>query len=447
MLTVEQNDRFTRVGPGTPMGDLMRRYWQPVATVKQLHDHPTRAVKLLGESLVLFRDRSGRYGLIQDACAHRNINMLWGIPEENGLRCPYHGWLYDIDGQCLEQPAESPGSSFKEKVKLKAYPVEELGGMLWAWLGPEPRPLVPHWEALVQEGVVRDIGWAILPCNWLQIMENSLDPVHVEWLHRYFSNYVLERLGTTGEKGDFWRDRADVRQHEKIGFDVFEHGIVKRRVLVGDDENHPNWRIGHVICFPNMLRQDQIRVPIDDTHTLYWWYRTYPKREGDPDQRPEDIPLYKVPLPGVDEEGVPIWEVMDNNSGQDNFAWSSQGPITPRWTEMLGESDKGIILYRRLLREQMKIVEDGGDPMNTFRDPARNVSVHVPHESDDKATAAQSMSRGGAAIGTGQSEKYSPIAQQRAKEAGLTTPEEVKKSAVDFGQIAPRDVRTPKAYK
>ena len=141
MLTREQNERFTQVGPGTPMGELFRRYWMPVAAVSQLYAHPTKAVKVLGESLVLYRDRSGSYGLIQDACAHRNTNLLWGIPEERGLRCPYHGWLYDATGQCLEQPAEAPESTFKDKVKIKAYPIEELGGMLWAWLGPEPRPM------------------------------------------------------------------------------------------------------------------------------------------------------------------------------------------------------------------------------------------------------------------------------------------------------------------
>src|SRR5437016_4720318 len=416
MLTKEQNQRFTEVGPGTGMGDLLRRYWLPFATVKQLHDQPTKAVSLLGEHLVAYRDRSGNYGLIQEFCAHRNANMLWGIPEQEGLRCPYHGWLYDNQGQCIDQPAESPESTFKDRITITSYPVEELGGLLWAWMGPEPRPLVPRWEAFVKEGV-RDIGWAVLPCNWLQIMENSLDPVHVEHLHQYFSNYVLERLGRLDEgeeDGAYWRIHALVRKHVKIGFDVFEHGIVKRRVLEGDDEQHPNWRIGHVICFPYMLRQDQIRVPMDDTHTLYWWYNVHKKRPGDPDQRPEDIPLYKVPLPGVDADGVPIWEIMDNNSGQDNYAWSSQGPITPRWTEHLGESDKGLILYRRLLREQMKIVEDDGDPMNTFRDPAANVSIHVPHENDDPARgeAARKAKEAGV-IGTGQAVKYSPIAQPR----------------------------------
>jgi len=440
MLSKEQNKRFTEVGPGTPMGNLMRRYWMPFASVAQMNEHPTKAVTLLGEHLVAFRDRSGNYGLIQEFCPHRNVNLLWGIIEPEGLRCPYHGWLFDAQGNCLEQPAEPPASTFKDRIKVQSYPVEELGGLLWAWMGPEPRPMVPRWEAMVREDVVRDIGWAVLPCNWLQIMENSLDPVHVEWLHRYFSNYALERLDRPHQDPAYWRQRAYVQRHVKIGFDIFEHGIIKRRVLEGDTEEHENWRLGHVICFPNMLRQDQIRVPMDDTHTLYWWYNIHPRRPGEPEQRPEDIPLYTVPLPGVDAEGMPIWDVMDNNSGQDNFAWQSQGPITPRWTEHLGESDKGIILYRRLLREQMKLLAEGNDPMNTFRDPATNVSIHVPHENDDPARGeAARKAREAGVIGTGQAVKYSPIAQDRAKEKGRPTPTAPVRQLAGFGQIHPRE--------
>ncbi len=443
MLSKEQNQRFTEVGPGTPMGELFRRYWMPFATASQLAQHPTRAVTLLGEHLVAFKDRSGHYGLIQEFCPHRNTNLLWGIPEPEGLRCPYHGWLFDTEGNCIEQPAESPESTFKDRIKVQSYPVEELGGLLYAWMGPEPRPMIPRWEALVKPNVVRDVGWAVLPCNWLQIMENSLDPVHTEHLHRYFTHYVMERMGKQSDDAySFWRRRPDVRKHVKIGFDVFEHGIVKRRVLEGDDESHPNWRIGHCVVFPNMLQFGQIRVPMDDTHTLYLWYSTHKKREGDPDQRPEDIPVYEVPVPGVDAQGLPVWDLVDNNSGQDNYAWASQGAITPRWTEHLGESDKGIILYRRLLREQMKIVADGGDPMNTFRDPETNESVHVPTESDDPTWRNQPQRTPEGAVSTGASGKYSPINQERARERGYATPEgmpEAVKRVVSWGQIHPRE--------
>src|SRR5207253_6149241 len=141
---------------------------------------------------------------------------------------------------------EDPEGRFKQKIKIRSYPIQDLGGLLLAYLGPLPEPLLPHWDLYVMEDVVRDVGYAVIPCNWLQIMENSLDPVHVEWLHQYFSNYAMERLGRTTHDPSYWRVHAQHRRHVKIGFDVFEHGIVKRRVLEGDDENHPNWRLGHV---------------------------------------------------------------------------------------------------------------------------------------------------------------------------------------------------------
>ena len=130
MLTPEQNDRITLVGPGTPMGELMRRYWQPIAGVSELNENPTKAIRLLGEDLVLYKDESGTFGLIDASCAHRRVNMLWGIPEPKGLRCSYHGWLYDETGQCLEMPAEPADSTFPSRVQLKAYPVETLGGLV-----------------------------------------------------------------------------------------------------------------------------------------------------------------------------------------------------------------------------------------------------------------------------------------------------------------------------
>ncbi|HEX3245101.1 MAG TPA: Rieske 2Fe-2S domain-containing protein, partial [Chloroflexota bacterium] len=138
MLTKEQNERLTRVGPGTPLGTLLRRYWWPVAGVAELVDRPTKPVRLMGEDLVLYKDRRGRYGLLGQRCAHRSVDLKYGIPEEEGLRCPYHGWLYDATGQCLEQPAEEPDSTFYQRVQTPAYPVEELGGLIFAYLGPGP---------------------------------------------------------------------------------------------------------------------------------------------------------------------------------------------------------------------------------------------------------------------------------------------------------------------
>ncbi len=381
MLSIEENERLTQVGPGTPMGDLLRRYWYPIAASSEMMDHPTKLIKILGESLVLFRDRRGHLGLIGDTCLHRRVSMVYGIPEDDGLRCPYHGWKYDGAGKCIEMPAEPPESVFKDKICMPSYPVEELGGMIFAYLGPEPVPLLPRWEVFVRKDALRDIGVAEVPCNWLQIMENSVDPVHVEWLHQYFNNYVLERVG----KKDLQRPAL---RHEKIGFEVFEHGIIKRRVLEGETEDNEDWKTGHPVLFPHILVAGstrrttfQIRVPVDDTRTMHWWYTCYVKRPGVDTGPEEKIPFYRVPVPTLDENGQPDWQTLDfNNGGQDMVAWYSQGPITDRTLEHLGESDQGVIAYRKLLREQLEKSARGEDPMNVFRDAAKNVSIKVQLE-------------------------------------------------------------------
>ena len=193
MLSSTENERLTSIMPGTPMGNLFRRYWHPIAASAELgpapEGRPTKAVRVLGEDLVLYKDRSGTLGLIDRLCAHRRVDLSYGIPEEHGLRCMYHGWLYDETGQCIEQPFEEtvhPDGRFKEKVRVASYPVEELGGLVFAYLGPQPAPLLPRWEPFQWEDGWSDIGTAELPCNWLQCMENSLDPVHLEWLHGYW---------------------------------------------------------------------------------------------------------------------------------------------------------------------------------------------------------------------------------------------------------------------
>src|SRR5947199_3156696 len=180
MQKAAEIDRLTRDGRGTTMGELLRRYWHPVAASAELLVRPTKAGRLVGEDLVLYRDRSGTLGLIEERCAHRRVNMVWGMPEATGLRCPYHGWLYDETGQCLQQPGEPVGSTFKEKIQLTAYPVQELGGLIFAYLGPQPVPLLPRYDVFAMDNAVRQIGGTMLPCNFVQAMENSLDPVHLE---------------------------------------------------------------------------------------------------------------------------------------------------------------------------------------------------------------------------------------------------------------------------
>ena len=222
MLSIENNELITKVSPGTPMGELMRRYWHPVAATQELQERPTKSVRLLGEDLVLYRDKSGTYGLIERFCPHRRVDLSYGIPEEHGLRCMYHGWMMDETGQCIEQPFEEtvhPDGRFKEKVKIAGYPVEELGGLLFAYMGPQPAPLLPRWEQLTWDNAVREICISELPCNWLQCQENSIDPVHFEWLH---SNWSRRQQGV---------DEA-APSHVKVGSVSYTHLTLPTILLV-----------------------------------------------------------------------------------------------------------------------------------------------------------------------------------------------------------------------
>jgi 5,5'-dehydrodivanillate O-demethylase len=411
MLNKEENELLTQVGPGTPMGELLRRYWHPIAGLAEMQQYPTKLVKVLGESLVLYRDRKGRFGLIGDTCPHRRVSLIYGIPEEDGLRCPYHGWKFSREGRCLEMPAEPPESTFKDKVSISAYPVEELGGLIFAFLGPKPVPLLPRWDLLVAQGALREAGWMIIPCNWMQCMENSLDPVHVEWLHGVFDSYVVERMGRPDLK-------AKVYRHEKIGFDVFEHGIIKRRVVEGGSEQDDDWKAGHPILFPNILRSGlsasdatlQYRVPIDDSHTYQVVYKTWMPGEGVHVPKQEKIPYFKVPLPGLDENGQPQWELLDNNAGQDSLMWYTQGPVADRSEERLGESDVGIILYRKMLKEQLEKIQRGEDPINVFRDPEKNIYIDLPHEEKSRRGGYQKIQKSGRRRGN--IGKYSQLKEQ-----------------------------------
>ena len=375
MLSTEANERLTKVGKGTPMGELMRRYWHPVAAAVELDDRPTKEVRLLGEDLVLYKDRSGTVGLVGRLCAHRRVNLAYGIPEEHGLRCMYHGWMYDETGQCIEQPFEEtvhPDGRFKEKVRLDAYPVQELGGLLWAYLGPAPVPLLPRWDLFVWNNVLRDIGTTLLPCNWLQCMENSVDPVHLEWLHGYWSSYQVEAGGVAKEA------LLPNRLHTKISFEPFKHGIIKRRTYTDTTEDDPEWRIGHPIVFPNWLRVGtgfQMRVPVDDTHTMHFHYNIYAPPPGVTAPEQETVPYREVPLYAEDGRFA-----VDFTIGQDQMAWVTQGPLADRAKEKLGESDRGIILYRKMLMEQMEAVERGDEPLNVFRDPGENEIIELFQE-------------------------------------------------------------------
>lgn len=363
MLTAEENEQLTRVGPGTPMGNLLRRYWHPVGAVAELDEEPVQRVRLLGEDLVLFRNERGELGLIGHRCPHRGISLKYGIPQANGLRCAYHGWTFDTQGNCVDMPFEPAVLH----LKLQSYPVETLGGLIFAYLGPEPTPLLPRWDVFLRTDLNKSISVTPLPCNWLQCMDNSLDPIHFEHLHGVYGNYVMKKLGRP--------PMINPMHHLKIDFDVWEYGIYKRRLVEGqpDDASNTDWTIGHPIIFPNILAQGgpdqiscQIRVPSDDTNTTHFVIQGSRPKAGE--ALWDHVPFRRDPL-RYDEKGRIIGDTI---VPQDETAWVAQGPITDRTEEHLATSDKGIMLYRRLLLENIEKVERGEDPMAVIRDPEIN---------------------------------------------------------------------------
>jgi 5,5'-dehydrodivanillate O-demethylase len=320
-------------------------------------------------------------------------------------RCGYHGWLFDTNGRCLEQPGEPADSTFKDRIRARAYRVQELGGLVFAYLGPDtpgqPAPLLPRYDLFVMPDCWRDIAHAMLPCNFLQIMENSVDPYHVEWLHGRYGSFLKELAGEPPLP-------VVTRKHVKVAFEVFEHGILKRRVLEGQTEQDEDWKTGHPLVFPHMLRVGaaglatfQIRVPVDDTCTWHLWYQTYAPGGPVPDQG--EIPVYPVPL--RDEQGDWLRDYVD---GQDIVAWVTQGGVADRSQEHLGRSDLGVIALRKLFAEQIDRVAGGQDPICTYRDPAANVQIDLPMEKE-KFGSAREFRRMWL---TESSIRYSPIRDQ-----------------------------------
>jgi 5,5'-dehydrodivanillate O-demethylase len=377
VLSKEQNNRLTLVGPGTPMGELLRRYWYPVATDRELALNPVKGVRLMGENYTVFKDRQGRLGLVGQRCAHRRVDLKHGIPEMEGLRCPYHGWLYDTTGQCIDQPAEDPEHNFAGRVKIDGYQVQEMGGLIWGYVGPQPAPLLPRWDIFVGDNAFRQVGTTMIDCNWLQCQENSVDTVHVEWMHGWFAKYAMERKNITGEAADR-QVRLFTRHHVKLGFERNEFGIQKYRLREGEDpETAPSWIEGHPLVFPNYVliggpgrEEIQIRVPVDDTHTWHLAYQVYHPEAG----------VTVPPQETIEQFDVPIEDYPEYVLGQDILAWPSQGEIVDRSKEKLAETDRGLIMFRRMLEEQVELVENGQDPMNTYRDEDENQCIVLPME-------------------------------------------------------------------
>jgi 5,5'-dehydrodivanillate O-demethylase oxygenase subunit len=433
MVTAEENKLFTEVGPGTAGGTLLRRYWYPIAAVAELDENAVKPIKLLGESLVLYRDRRGTLGLIDSACAHRRVNLgLVGIPEEEGLRCPYHGWRFGESGQCLEQPAEQ--RPYCDKVKIKAYPVRVACGAVFAYLGPQPVPELPMWDLMTWDNALHEIAYAVLPCNWFQSMENSVDQHHIDWLHVAFSDYVLEQVGRPDLKKRFWRpgesegqggDRVRVKE---MLYERNAKGILRRAVYGDRTKDHSDWRIGIQVVFPNFNRAVndlQIRVPVDDTHMIYFLIRAHWVKPGE-SVRQEKIPYFRIPVP-IDSQGNVDWHQLDAHGTQDMAAWIAQGPTFDRTKELLGETDKGIRLLRQMFKEQVQVVADGGEPMNVFRDPEEARCIRLPNIEEEDYWAYQKtqlLSRARTA------NKWSPVLKEMVIKYYPEKAEEILKNPV-----------------
>lgn len=382
MLSEKDNQLVTETGPGTPAGDLLRASWQPAALVEELDERrPSKPVKLLGEDLVLFRDTDGEYGLIGRRCAHRGADLAFGRVEDGGLRCLYHGWLYDRAGSCLEQPAEPEASRFNEKIAQTAYPCRQQGGIVFAYLGGGDPPPFPEYDAFLapDEHTFAYKGW--WECNWLQGLEGGIDPSHVSFLHRFlvdddprdaYGQQFRDNVEGTDRTlssfvGEKFRPEIDVERTEYglrlLATRELDAELVHVRItnLVA-----PN---AFVIPFSSTTNIIQWHVPIDDTN--HYWYmlmydfadptdkQTLRAQRQDSSEGPEYRPVRNRHNDwGFDiEEQLSLTYTgmgLDINV-HDQWAVESGGAIQDRTTEHLGVSDKAITAYRRIL---LRSIED-----------------------------------------------------------------------------------------
>jgi 5,5'-dehydrodivanillate O-demethylase len=367
MLSEEQNRILTQVGPGTPGGELLRRYWHPIAVARELTpEAPTRLLRILGENLVLFLDKSGRAGLVADRCPHRGASLLYGRVVERGISCAYHGWLIDCEGKVLETPAEQ-NDHVRETVRTTAYPVRKFIGFYWTYMGPLPAPALPKYDIFMRrDGRHKITAYPRLDCNWFVAAENSVDSTHLQLLHQNPPTATRKPADPTRGYID------DVVSSE---YYMTDYGIMKRRTYHGGNiDEHP-------MIFPLWLRTRQsiwMRTPIDDEHTNHWvlefrkgeapandeieveYLRPFkdPPDAVHPDTRFEKFPKHGWPL------------------SEDVVMWETQGPIADRTKEHLGASDKGIALLRKTMFEEIERVRRGEDPLGVCRDEGRIIDTN-----------------------------------------------------------------------
>jgi len=389
MISAEQNERMTRISPGTPAGKLLRQYWQPVALVDELQGaRPVKPVKLLGESLVVFRTGS-QYGLMQRHCPHRGADLAYGRLEEDGLRCSFHGWLFDASGKCIQTPAEPEGSRLCEHIKTRSYPVVEKSGILFAYLGAGEPPAFPHFDCFVAPEAYTFAFKGYWDCNWLQALEVGIDPAHASWLHKFFededpaANYGRQFRGRPSDSTLAISKVLREYDRPEIRVEKTDYGMrLKTLRRISDAQTHI--RVTNIL-FPQafVIPMDaeititQFHVPVDDTGT--YWYSIFTSF-GDPldkeTMRSQRLKTYPAPdyRPVVGRHNGWGFDPAEQQSKtftgmgfdiniHDQFACESQGPIQDRTQENLGTTDKGIVLYRRLLVDAINKNEAGEKPM------------------------------------------------------------------------------------
>jgi phthalate 4,5-dioxygenase oxygenase subunit len=404
MLRREQNEFLTRTGQGTPMGEMFRRYWMPALLAEELPENdcdPVR-VQLLSERLIAFRDSEGRYGLIDEFCAHRGVSLWFGRNEDCGLRCPYHGWKYDVTGQCVDLPSEPESSGFRAKIKLNAYPLIERGGVLWTYMGaPEHQPGLPEYEFALVPPAHNYVSKRSQYCNWLQALEGGIDSSHVSWLHRdaLHSDPLMQ-----GARGNQY-NMGDMRP-------VFEIADHPAGLFIGvrrDAEPGTHyWRITPW-CMPaftmiaprgNHSVHGHFWVPIDDGNCWAWSFDYHPTRaltEAEVAAMRDGKGIHTRTIPGtyipvanrdndylMDRSGQRAGRTFSGVSGiamQDASLQESMGAIIDRSREHLTTTDNGIIMARqRLTRAARALAEQGMAPPGT--DPAthhvRSAAVVLP---------------------------------------------------------------------
>jgi phthalate 4,5-dioxygenase oxygenase subunit len=417
MLRKEQNDLLTQTGPGTPMGDLFRCYWMPALLAEELPENecPPVRVKLLSERLLAFRDTNGRFGLIDEFCAHRGVSLWFGRNEECGLRCPYHGWKYDITGQCIEVPSEPEESGFAKKIKLKSYPLVERGGVLWTYMGPpERQPPLPEWEFATVPAAHSFMTKRTQECNWLQAMEGGIDSSHVSFLHRGDLDSDPLFKGSRGNKYNL----SDAKPH----FEVVESAgglyIGARR---NAENGHYYWRITQWVM-PSFTmippRGDHpvhghFWIPIDDENCWTWSFdykSTGPLSQEQVDAMRAGKGIHVTYVPGtfrpaankdndylIDRAAQKAGRTYSGVEGiamQDASLQESMGPTVDRAKENLVSTDNGIIMARhRLLRAVKALKDKGVTPPGVDLDHqrVRSAAVILPPDQPFKDAAKEAL--------------------------------------------------------